>query len=333
MSSPAQWTVTKQRGKRKPAQTPEDGTAHMKLEASQAPKRGKGPSLKTPASGRQDRTPLLTGGNRSAGTGQPYGVDERDVKQMERLIKQYKEEEAQKLAESNLTLGQTELDALVGKVVRMLLFKNFEKKNVPVPRQQLVDIIKAEYKDHKQVRHMPGVVIPSAQARMISVFGIEVKEVERGGADTKRKEDSGGTKCYVLRSAVPSSLKRRFVPVEGDEQRQGLMLVIATIVKFAGRVEESELWRSLAQFAVYKDEEHPVLGAVSDVIKQMLDMRYLIVSKKAGPEGPELVYELGECWSSEIPENLHTQHINAEIEEAKRIAPEQGDDDDLDVIE
>ena len=68
---------------------------------------------------------------------------------------------------------------MAGAVVRLMLFSQYDKPGVPVPRAKLNEALLLSYKDHASRRKIPGVVIAMAQARLLTCLGMEMVEVER----------------------------------------------------------------------------------------------------------------------------------------------------------
>lgn len=53
--------------------------------------------------------------------------------------------------------------------------------------------IQEQYKEHKQVRKMPALIVPLAQEKMITTFGIEMRELRRrGGGEAAKKKAKPG---------------------------------------------------------------------------------------------------------------------------------------------
>lgn len=68
---------------------------------------------------------------------------------------------------------------MAGAVVRHMLFSQYDRPGVPVPRAKLNMALLLSYKDHASRRKIPGVVIAMAQARLLACLGMEMVEVER----------------------------------------------------------------------------------------------------------------------------------------------------------
>eukprot|EP00967_Tisochrysis_lutea_P156880 scaffold317148_cov19-Tisochrysis_lutea.AAC.1 len=99
------------------------------------------------------------------------------------------------------------------------------------------------------------VVMAIAQSRMLSVFGIEMVEVERPSEGKKetvnrvevaRKKfvwngseaysDDTGNKYYVLRSALPAQMRQAYMPTPLDEKMpdQGLIVLVLSLIHMQG---------------------------------------------------------------------------------------------------
>lgn len=68
---------------------------------------------------------------------------------------------------------------MAGAVVRHMLFSHYDKPGVPVSRARLNEALLASYDDHAIRRKIPGVVIATAQARLLACLGMEMVEVQR----------------------------------------------------------------------------------------------------------------------------------------------------------
>lgn len=66
-----------------------------------------------------------------------------------------------------------EADKLVAEVMRLMLFKNGSNPGVPVKRDDILAVINKNYKDR---RGLAGHIITLAQAKFVSIFGMEMKE-------------------------------------------------------------------------------------------------------------------------------------------------------------
>ncbi len=73
---------------------------------------------------------------------------------------------------SNVTLSSVETEALVGRIVRYMLFSSYEKPGVPVPRTKLSELVLSDNKNHKHSKHLLAKTLPEAQV-IICVGGIE----------------------------------------------------------------------------------------------------------------------------------------------------------------
>lgn len=69
-----------------------------------------------------------------------------------------------------------EKDKLVAEVVRYVLFKTENNNGCPIKREELAQIItKRNYKQ----RNLPAYVIDEARSKLSSIFGYEMRELQR----------------------------------------------------------------------------------------------------------------------------------------------------------
>eukprot|EP00775_Hariotina_reticulata_P010858 gene10858-11012_t len=198
---------------------------------------------------------------------------------MEELIQQFNgaADEAQGKA-VDLAVPQTSLDAMVARVVRFMLFKNFEKPGVPVKRQELVEVIQKDQKGGRHAKKLPAIVIPLAAGKLASVFGLEMRELNKqpataaaaarrpedaaaadgGGATAASASAGSGGQSYVLQSLLPSELLTHFVQNRGEDAGRGLTIVVLELLQLnGGKMPEDELWRHLMQLGVQQEDQGP----------------------------------------------------------------------------
>ena len=94
-------------------------------------------------------------------------------------VKKYNEEASKRESESNVTLSRVETESMLGQVVRHILLHNHHSPGIPVSRDDLNKLLTSENENHKHKKHLLNKVLPEAQKRVLSIFGIEMKEVER----------------------------------------------------------------------------------------------------------------------------------------------------------
>jgi len=236
-----------------------------------------------------------------------------DVQWLEARVAKYKQEEAARKEEAALPLDSQELMLMAGTVVRYMLFSHHEKPGVPVPRSKLNDAMMTEYADHPRKRKIPPVVMAIAQSRMLSVFGIEMVEVERPSEG--KKGDDTGNKYYVLRSALPAQMRQAYMPTPLDEKMpdQGLIVLVLSLIHMqGGKMIEDDLWATLELLGVQKEVPHPHFRKPKDAMQKLEAARYIIRRKAAAHSGGQVCFEYvwGECAHSEISQ----EQIKAFIE-------------------
>mmetsp|Transcript_12636 Transcript_12636/g.27318 ORF Transcript_12636/g.27318 Transcript_12636/m.27318 type:complete len:365 (+) Transcript_12636:99-1193(+) len=290
-----------------------------------------GPSSKRQRARRDSQARRGSSANRGHTSQHPFGLDEgeaitwnqEEVDKMNTLIEKYKEQEARASEEAgSISLSSHDMDTLTGRVVRYMLFAHQEKAGHPVPRAKLLEVLNAGYKEHKHAKKLSRIAIPAAQARMIRVFGIEMREIERVSEQQRKgkgaDDDSSRPKLYVLRSVLPKQLLRAFVANPIHEPSRALTLIIMCLIKMSGdKLDESALWSYLKELGVQHEGEeassdvvmpHPIFSNIKEELTRMEATRYIVKSKKAaaaagGTEGlVEYVYERGEAGMDEIPD-------------------------------
>lgn len=68
-----------------------------------------------------------------------------------------------------------EKDKLVAEVIRYVLFKTHQNAGCPIKREELTQIVTKNYRH----RSLPGLVINEATQKLSSVFGYELRELQR----------------------------------------------------------------------------------------------------------------------------------------------------------
>jgi len=74
-----------------------------------------------------------------------------------------------------------EKDKLVGEVIRYMLFKTYHNSGCPIKREELTQVVTKNY--HQ--RNLPTFVINEAKDKLSSVFGYEMKELQRAHPSSK----------------------------------------------------------------------------------------------------------------------------------------------------
>eukprot|EP00879_Flechtneria_rotunda_P024780 GHRR01026291.1.p1 GENE.GHRR01026291.1~~GHRR01026291.1.p1 ORF type:complete len:437 (+),score=151.11 GHRR01026291.1:185-1312(+) len=184
----------------------------------------------------------------------------------------------------DLGIDRAVLNNLVSRVVRFMLFRNYEKPEVPVKQQDLANLWQKEQQIGRHARKLPGIVVPMAAAKLATTFGLEMREL--GGvhkpaaaaaatasqAGAAAAADAGtavaggsgmaasgngaasSQKMFVLRSMLPQALVQKFVQDPADDPVRGLMTVILALIQLSeGSMEADALWRDLRKMGVDKD--------------------------------------------------------------------------------
>lgn len=63
----------------------------------------------------------------------------------------------------------------------------------PVSRTDLSGLVRSDYKDHKKAAKLSGLIITMAQYKMITTFGIELREIEKLSAEAIKQGLPGRT--------------------------------------------------------------------------------------------------------------------------------------------
>lgn len=91
-----------------------------------------------------------------------------------------------------------EKDKLVGEVIRYMLFKIHQNSGCPIKRDELTQLITKSY--HQ--RNLPAFVINEAKEKLNTIFGYEMKELQRSFPSSKTQarlsQQSKEFSCYFL---------------------------------------------------------------------------------------------------------------------------------------
>ncbi|XP_065882262.1 uncharacterized protein [Euphorbia lathyris] len=193
---------------------------------------------------------------------------------------------------SQLNISEEEKDKLVAEVIRYVLFKTRQNSGCPIKRDELTQIVTKNYRQ----RLLPSFVINEAIAKLSSIFGLEVRELQRARPSSANHQSGADAKSYVLISQLPADLYRKYVEDVDTAHLTGFTFVVISIVHLAGgKIPEENLWQHLRRMGLNEaDESHPVLGNIKQALETIVQQRYLQKDKVNGPEGNTLVYELAE---------------------------------------
>uniref|UniRef100_A0A453BMR8 MAGE domain-containing protein n=1 Tax=Aegilops tauschii subsp. strangulata TaxID=200361 RepID=A0A453BMR8_AEGTS len=192
-----------------------------------------------------------------------------------------------------------EKDKLVAEVMRYALFKTHQNSGCPIKREELTQIITKNYRQ----RALPALVIKEAGDRLAATFGYEMRELQRtratstrSGRPSSQQPSNQDAKSYVLVSKLDPEVYSKYVEDTERAHVSGFAFVVISIVHVAGgKISEEDLWRQLKRLGLNEtDENHPVLGNNKQALELLVQQRYLLKEKIAGPEGHSMVYELAE---------------------------------------
>ncbi|KAG6437809.1 hypothetical protein SASPL_102739 [Salvia splendens] len=202
---------------------------------------------------------------------------------------------------SQFDIPDLEKDKLVGEVIRYILFKTEQNSGCPIRREELTQLITA--KGYKQ-RNFPSFVIDEAKSKLSSIFGYEMRELQRSrpsaAANTGRASQSqqsvGDAKSYIIISKLPSDVYGKFVEDKSSVHLSGLTFVVIGIIHLAGgKITEENLWHHLKRLGLHENEEnHPKFSNTKQALEALVQQRYLQKEKVNGPEGNIVHYELAE---------------------------------------
>ncbi|KAL6342302.1 hypothetical protein AAG906_007516 [Vitis piasezkii] len=198
---------------------------------------------------------------------------------------------------SQFDISQEEKDKLVAEVIRYVLFKTHQNSGCPIKRDELTQLVTKNYRQ----RALPALVINAAREKLSTIFGYEMKELQRSRPSSTNQgrtsqQSFADVKSYVIISQLPADVYRKYVEDVNTAHLTGFTFVIVSIVYLAGgKIAEDGLWHHMRRMGLYENEEnHPVLGNIKQALEALVQQRYLQKDKVNGPEGNTLFYELAE---------------------------------------
>ncbi|KAK4860176.1 hypothetical protein QYF36_018709 [Acer negundo] len=202
---------------------------------------------------------------------------------------------------SQFDISKEEIEKLVSEVVRYVMFKNHQNSGCPIKREELVQLVTKNYNQ----RSLPAFVINAAKEKLSSVFGYELRELQRPRPSStnqgraSQKNSVSDARSYILKSEISEQrpeVHKKFVEDPNAEPLAGFTFVILSIVQLAGgKIAEENVWHHLKRMGLSEsDTNHPVLGNVKQALETLVQQRYLQKDKVSGPEGNILFYELAE---------------------------------------
>ncbi|KAI3834406.1 hypothetical protein MKW92_018562 [Papaver armeniacum] len=234
---------------------------------------------------------------------------------------------------SQIDISIEEKDKLVADVIRYVLFKNHQSSGCPIKREELTSIITKTYRQ----RALPALVINEARDKLSSIFGYELKELQRArplstNQNRSTQQSQADVKSYVLISKLPPEVFQKYVEDKGNMHVTGFTFMTISIVHLAGgQISEENLWQHLKRLGLFEtDQMHPVLGDVKQALESLVQQRYLQKNKVNGPEGNILVYELAEraldeSVNARMKEYI-SQNANKEVQTGEDDEEEEVDD-------
>ncbi|KAK9822858.1 hypothetical protein WJX81_005291 [Elliptochloris bilobata] len=267
-----------------------EAPAPKRARRAAAPAEGEaGPSGSGPV-----RRPGATAGGRGRAA-RNWEVNEEEEDHMEQVTDHYRREEVK----SREKLGVTEQEAeqLVAGVMRYMLFRQAQKPDQPVRREDIARQAMGKY----QGMRMAGPIIARAQEKFAAEFGLEMKQMELHQAAMKSSKLTGSfnvTVAYVLRSILPTALLAFAYP--NPEPLYALAIIIMSVIHLSGdSVSEVELWQQLEDLGLQKaGRQKAFKGTAQEQLQLLVKQRYLVeVTQGRGAE-VERTYELGDNGST-----------------------------------
>ncbi|XP_038884587.1 uncharacterized protein LOC120075353 isoform X1 [Benincasa hispida] len=208
---------------------------------------------------------------------------------------------------SQMDISEEEKDKLVAEAIRYIIFKTHQSSGCPIKREELTQLVTKNYRN----RGLPAVVIDEAKKKLSSIFGYELRELQRTrlsstGQAHSSQQNVADAKSYVLISKLPADIYRRYVEDVNTAHMTGFTFVVVSIVHLAGgKIPEESLWHHLRRMGLSEsDENHPVLGNIKHAAELVVQQRclftlallcrYLQKVKVNAPEGNITFYELAE---------------------------------------
>ncbi|KAK1262157.1 hypothetical protein QJS04_geneDACA008749 [Acorus gramineus] len=196
-----------------------------------------------------------------------------------------------------LGISREEKDKLVAEVIRHVLFKTYQSSGCPIKREDLTQLITKNYRQYT----LPSLILNDAKEKLLSIFGYEMKELQRSRASSTKQARSSQqglsyAKSYVITSRLPSDIYCKFVEDKGTCHASGFAFVVLGIIHLGGgQISEENLWQHLKRVGLNEsDENHPVFGNIKQALEALVQQRYLQKDKINGPEGNTMMYGLAE---------------------------------------
>ncbi|KAI7742073.1 hypothetical protein M8C21_030079 [Ambrosia artemisiifolia] len=197
---------------------------------------------------------------------------------------------------SQFGISEEEGEKLVAEVIRYILFKTHQNSGCPIKRDELTQLITKNYHN----RSLPALVLSKATSKLSTVFGYDMKELQRARPSStnqaRSSQSSADSKSYIITSQLDSGVYRKHVDDPRKSHLTGLTFVVLGIVNLAGgKITEESLWHHLARLGLSQDDEkNTEFGSTKQALETLVQQRYLQKDKSNGPEGLTLYYELAE---------------------------------------
>ncbi|XP_039796869.1 melanoma-associated antigen 1-like [Panicum virgatum] len=199
---------------------------------------------------------------------------------------------------AQIDISKEEKDKLVQEVTRYVLFKTHQTSGCPIKREELTGIVTKNYRQ----RALPTLVINEARDRLAATFGYEMRELQRTRAPSTRAgrasqpQVNAEAKSYVLVSQLDPEVYSKCVEDKAAAPLSAFSFTAISLVHLAGgKISEEDLWHQLKRLGLKEnDENHPALGNNKQALELLVQQRYLLKEKLAGPEGHVVMYELAE---------------------------------------
>ncbi|KAH7683834.1 MAGE homology domain-containing protein [Dioscorea alata] len=197
---------------------------------------------------------------------------------------------------SQIGISLEEKDKLVAEVIRYVLFKTHQSGGCPIKRDELTQLITKNYRQ----RSLPTLVISEAREKLSSIFGYEMRELQRLRSSSNKQSRASqqsaiDPKSYIVVSKLPADIYCKFVNNKENAHVTGFTFVVISIVHLAGgKLSEENLWHHLKRLGLNESDEDPLFGSTKQALEALVQQRYLQKEKVNGPEGNTVMYELAE---------------------------------------
>ncbi|PWA68946.1 MAGE protein [Artemisia annua] len=197
---------------------------------------------------------------------------------------------------STFGISPEEGDKLVAEVIRYVLFKSHQNSGCPIKRDELTQLVTKNYPN----RSLPAFVLNKAFDKLSTIFGYDVKELQRvrpsSTNQARASQSSGDVKSYIITSQLEPQVYKKHIEDETKSHLTGFAFVAIGIIHLAGgKITEETLWHHLGRLGMSPDDErHTDFGSTKQAVETLVQQRYLQKDKSNGPEGLTLYYELAE---------------------------------------